>query len=189
MYKEIYSTFFDKITPQENPFVKVIAGSPGSGKTTKRREIHAQLTNVYLHDMDEVLIRLSGYQRDLEKYGNKKAFEKWMPIARDIADWLVQHAFQEKYSVLYDRTCGADGTYRDLLRAKESGYHIHMTGFCIDPNIAYDRILAREKEAGRTVSRSSFLRSTVPTSVSSGPAILPSSMKPNSTTIQAKHLF
>ncbi len=69
--------------------------------------LYSQMENVYLHDVHELLIRLSGYQKDLALVEPKLAFEKWWPTAREISEKLVQYAIESKYSIIYDHTCGA----------------------------------------------------------------------------------
>ena len=106
--------------------------------------------------MDEVLICLPGYQKDLMALGPVEAFEKWWPTARKVADILVQYAVKKKYSILYDRTCGAEGSYFALIRAKKLGYQISFNGFCIEPDVALSRISKREKETGRAITSEIF---------------------------------
>ena len=144
----LYQEFLHPLTPVENPMLIAIGGGPGAGKTTFRKQF-MKTENVHLHDMDEVMIRLPGYQEDLAVIGAKKAFEKWWPTARQFAQILVQYAIQSKYSIIYDRTCGAEGSYDDLLKAKKQGYRIHLIGLYVDKDIAKERVLRREREEGR----------------------------------------
>ena len=149
--KSLYEHFLDHLFPSEQPFVVAIGGSPGAGKTTFRKQF-LKMDNVHLHDMDEVMVRLPGYQEDVTAIGAKKAFEKWWPTARETAQTLVLYAIESGYSILYDRTCGAEGSYFDLLHAKKRGYHIHLIGLYVDKNVAKERILRRESEEGRVMT-------------------------------------
>lgn len=149
--KPLYDHFLGSLTPSMRPFLIAIGGSPGSGKTTYRKQF-LELENTHLHDMDEVMIRLSGYQDDLRAIGAKKAFEIWWPQARAIAQVLVSYAIESNFSIIYDRTCGAEGSYFDLLGAKKRGYYIRLIGLHVDKEIAKERVLKREREEGRVMT-------------------------------------
>lgn len=150
LLKELHRLFLENLTPQEHPVIIAMGGSPGSGKTTFRKSLN--LANVHLHDMDEVMVSLPEYQEDLRQIGPKKAFEKWWPHAQSLARILVQFAIQARYSIIYDRTCGTEGSYFDLLQAKKLGYRICLHGFFVDRNVAWERLQKREKEEGRAVT-------------------------------------
>lgn len=147
VWRMLYEEFFSDISPCSEPVLIAIGGGPGSGKTTFRRSL--SLANVHVHDMDEVMVRLPGYQTDLKTLGLTKAFEKWWPTAREMAQTLVHYAIESRYSIVYDRTCGAAGSYADLVHAKERGYQIRMIGLYVDKEIALQRILKREQDEGR----------------------------------------
>jgi predicted ABC-type ATPase len=149
--KVLYENFLDSLSPVEQPLLIAIGGSPGAGKTTFRKAC-LKTENVHLHDMDEVMVRLPGYQEDLKVMGAKQAFEKWWPTAREMAQTLVLYAIQSKYSIIYDRTCGAEGSYFDLLHAKSLGYHIRLIGLYVDKDVAKGRTLKREQEEGRCIT-------------------------------------
>ena len=157
IYQKFYRLFLDGLTSQKKPCVIVFAGGPGSGKTTHRRSAQLKLEKAHVHDMDEILIRLPEYQKDLQSEGPKVAFEKWWPLAREIADALVQYAIRLNYFILYDRTCGAEGSYFDLLKAKNSGYRVLMNGYSVDASVALERIAQREEGLGRTVTKEMVL--------------------------------
>lgn len=146
--KDLYATFLQDLTPQEKPFLLAIGGGPGSGKTTFRKQLQ-DIKNLHLHDMDEVMVRLPGWKKDLALLGPKKAFENWWPTAREISELLVRFAIESRYSILYDRSCGAEGSYLDILRAKQRGYRISFTGLYVDKEIVLKRTMKREKEEGR----------------------------------------
>lgn len=153
IYKDLYAVFLKDLIPQKNPILFAIGGSPGSGKTTWRQHMYSQMVNVHLHDMDEVLIRLPGYQKDLALGEPKQTFEKWWPTAREISEKLVQYAIESKYSIIYDRTCGAEGSYFHFIQAKKQGYRISLTGICVDAEVAYVRVAEREKLTKRAMPR------------------------------------
>lgn len=154
--KMLYEQFLDGLTPDNQPYLIALGGSSGSGKTTFRKKF-LKMENVHLHDMDEVMIRLPGYQEDLPTIGAKKAFEKWWPTARKTAQLLVQYAIESGYSIIYDRTCGAEGSYFDLAFAKQKGYHLQMIGMYTDNAVAKMRILKREQEEGRVITEAIFV--------------------------------
>ncbi|MBS0615821.1 MAG: zeta toxin family protein [Verrucomicrobia bacterium] len=148
--QQLYNSFLEGLKPEEQPIILAVGGGPGSGKTTWRREQNSR--NFHIHDMDEVMIRLPGYQKDLNELGAKAAFEKWWPIAQKLARAIVQYAIANKYSIIYDRTCGTEGSYQDLLSAKKLGYKIHLIGLYASREVAKERLLDREKQEGRCVT-------------------------------------
>jgi len=149
--KILYEQFLESLSPSSQPFLIAVGGSPGAGKTTFRKTF-LKMENVHLHDMDEVMVLLPEYQKDLMAIGAKKAFEKWWPQAREMAQLLVHYAIESEYSIIYDRTCGAEGSYFDLLKAKKRGYHIHLIGLYVDQEKAKERVLKREQEEGRAMT-------------------------------------
>lgn len=151
IYRDLYEIFLKDLISQENPYLFVIGGSPGAGKTRWRQHVYSQMVNVHLHDMDEVLIRLPGYQKDLAQGEPILAFEKWWPTAREISEKLVQYAIELKYCIIYDRTCSAEGSYFHFTQAKKQDYRIFMVGLCIDADLAYARVTEREKKTKRAM--------------------------------------
>jgi predicted ABC-type ATPase len=150
VWQMLYEQFFTGISPSSKPTLIAIGGGPGSGKTLFRRSLN--LTNVHVHDLDEVMIRLPGYQADLQTLGAKQAFENWWPTAQKMAQILVQYAIESGYSIVYDRTCGSEGSYSDLVRAKKRSYQIRLIGLYVDRETALERILKREQSEGRSVT-------------------------------------
>ncbi len=146
------SFFFRNLTPEERPFLLAIGGGPCSGKTTWRRKMQAELKNYFLHDMDEVMVRLPGYQEDFRILGGKVAFEKWWPFARELSEEWVRLAIKSHYCILYDRTCGAESSYQDLLQAKSEGYTIRLVGLTVDRCVAIERAMTREQAEGRVIT-------------------------------------
>ncbi len=137
---------------EERPMLIAIGGGPASGKTTWRCKLQGETQNYFLHDMDEVLVQLSGYQEDLTILGGRGAFEKWWPTARTLAEEQVRAAIDAHTPILYDRTCGAESSYRDLLRAKEEGYFIRLIGLTVDRSVASARVNARAMATKRVVT-------------------------------------
>lgn len=147
----IYEKFLGGLSPWKNPFLIAVGGSSGAGKTTYRKTF-LKIENVHIQDMDEVMIALPCYQKDLKKLGAKEAFEKWWPTAQKISQLLVQYAIRSNFSIIYDRTCGTEGSYFDLREAKEKGYYVRLIGFYIDESIARNRIKERELKENRAVT-------------------------------------
>ncbi len=149
--KVLYEQFLAPLSSSSQPILIALGGSPGAGKTTFRKKF-LKMQNIHIHDMDEVMVQLPGYQEDLAQLGTKKAFEKWWPSAQAMARMIVQYAIESRYSIIYDRTCGTEGSYFDLLSAKECGYYIRMVGLFVSKDVAKERIIQREREEGRTVT-------------------------------------
>ncbi len=146
------SSFFNNLTPEEHPTLLAIGGGPCSGKTTWRRKMQSELTNYFLHDMDEVMVLLPGYQEDFRTLGGKVAFEKWWPFARELSEEGLHVAIASRFSILYDRTCGAESSYQDLLQAKSQGYVIRLIGLTVDHCIGLERAMARQQAEGRVIT-------------------------------------
>ena len=149
---DIASSFFYGLVPEENPILVAIGGGPASGKTTWRRKMQPAFKNYFLHDMDEVMIRLPEYRQDLAVLGSLAAFEKWWKYAMDLSEEGVRFAIASKFSILYDRTCGASGSYQDLLEAKKQGYFIRLVGLTVDRSAASFRAQKRKQEEGRAIT-------------------------------------
>lgn len=92
----LYDHFLGHLSPSDYPFLIAIGGSPGAGKTTFRKQF-LKMENVHVHDMDEVMICLPGYQKDVSTIGAKKAFENWWVVAQKIAQILVLYAMESRY--------------------------------------------------------------------------------------------
>lgn len=153
LFTDLYDYFLKDLTPEETPFLLAIGGGPGSGKTTLRKQLQGNFKNIHIHDMDEVMVRLPGWQKDLELFGPKIAFENWWPKAREISEILVRFALESRYSILYDRSCGSEGSYFDLLSAKQKGYRITLIGLYVKKENAWERIMKREREEGRGMTQ------------------------------------
>lgn len=149
---DLSSFFFNNLTPEEHPILLAIGGGPCSGKTTWRRKMQAGLKNYFLHDMDEVMVQLPGYKEDFCILGGKAAFEKWWPHARELSEEWVRLAIKSHYSILYDRTCGAESSYKDLFQAKSQGYTVRLIGLTVDRSVGLARAVAREQEEGRVIT-------------------------------------
>lgn len=151
-YKALYKTFFSNIKPSDNPEIIIIAGGPGSGKTTFRKKSLKMLKNFHLHDMDEVIIRLEGYKNDVKKYGKLKAFSKWWPVAYKTVNQLVQYAFAHNFNVIYDRTCCTEKSLNDLHDAVlNKKYKAKMYAFYVLEKVALDRAKQRARKENRAV--------------------------------------
>lgn len=148
----LFEKFFSSLMATSQPKLIILGGSPGAGKTYYRRNFLA-LPHFHIHDMDEVLIRLPGYQKDCDELGLKAAFERWWPIAQKIANVMVRFSFSCHYNVIYDRTCGTEESFLDLKKIHEEKlYYIIIYGFFVFERIALIRVKEREKNENRTVT-------------------------------------
>ena len=153
-YKHLYEVFLKDLTSStEQPKLIIFSGGPGAGKTTYRKKYFENLNNFHIHDMDEVLVHLKGYQKDLQNYGAKTAFENWWPTAQTIANQFVRYAFSHRLNVIYDRTCGTETSLSDLKHAIENlGYHAVMYAFTLPEKETLQRVRKRSKTEGRVVT-------------------------------------
>lgn len=152
-YKVLHKIFLQDLTPSKQPKLIIVAGGPGTGKSTYRKKYLESLENFHIHDMDEILVRLKGYQNDLHHHGAETAFNNWWPKAQKIANQFANFAFSIHLNVIYDRTCGTENSLNDLKYAvKELGYHAVMYAFTIPAELATTRVRERFKTDGRIVT-------------------------------------
>jgi diamine N-acetyltransferase len=159
----MFQTCFEGLQPDTNPKIIVLGGGPGSGKTTfRKKHLHkGSNNNYYIHDMDETLVLLPGYQEMFQREGTVRAFEAWWPIAQQVIDILMVYATQNKLNIIYDHTCGSEGSYLSLKNAREQGYRIVLYGFYVEEEKLLQRVLERSIDEGRLVSKeivSEYLR-------------------------------
>jgi predicted ABC-type ATPase len=148
--EQLYHEFLEDLTSEISPQLIAVGGPSGSGKTRFCKKLEQE--NFHMHDMDAVLLLLPSYQKDLKEFGPKTAFENGWPLAREIAQLIVRFAMEKGYSIIYDRTCGSELSYFDLLFAKERGYRMKFIGLYVTPEIAWSRIQQREEQEGRAVT-------------------------------------
>lgn len=159
----MYESFFSKLESEKNPKIITLGGGPGAGKTTFRKK-HLKIglaNNYHIHDLDETLILLPGYQEMLKKEGPVLAFEAWWPTAQKLTNIMMVYATKNKLNIIYDRTCGTEASYLALKSAKERGYCITFYGFYADEAKALERVNERTKTEGRAVTQkivSEYLR-------------------------------
>jgi predicted ABC-type ATPase/GNAT superfamily N-acetyltransferase len=147
----IYETFFCGLSSQNEPKILMLGGSPGAGKTTYRKK-YLNDSAYHIHDMDEVMVLLPGYQQALKTVGAIKAFEDWWPIAQQTANIMMTYALNNKLNIIYDRTCGSEVSYLALKAAYEQGYQITMYGFYIEEKKALERVQIRAKNENRVIT-------------------------------------
>lgn len=150
----LFNELMAGVAPQDEPLIIVVAGSPGSGKTTYRKQHLAEKVGFALRDIDEVIIRLPGYRADLAEHGATEAFIHWWRVALQIAEAVFQFALEKRLNVIYDRTCGSDIALLSLRNAKQIyKYRIEMYGFYVPVEIAEMRVKQRYlREQSRIVT-------------------------------------
>lgn len=151
-YRNLYMTFFSNIKPSNNPEIIILAGGPGSGKTTFRKKYFDKLKNFQLHDVDEVILRLQGYKSDVKKYGKMKAYDKWWPIGAKTVNQLAQYAFMHNFNIIYDRACCVKKSLNDLRDVVlNKKYKARMYAFYVSEDVALDRVKQRAKTENRQI--------------------------------------
>lgn len=151
-YNNLYKAFFSNIKPSNNPEIIILAGGPGSGKTTFRKEKLNRLENFYLHDVDEVIVRLQGYKADTKKYGKMKAYNKWWPIGKKIVNQFLEYAFLYNLNVIYDRACCIKESFDSLHYAVlNKKYKARMYAFYVSEKVALDRVKKRAETENREI--------------------------------------
>jgi predicted ABC-type ATPase len=144
---DLFHRYLEGLAAEDRPLLLAIGGGPGSGKTTLRKKIQETKSNIHIHDMDEVRMRIPGFLDDAKQHGALYAFEKRWSFSRDMAEILVRFAIKQRYSILYDRTCGAEGSYEDLKEAKRRGYRVTLVGLYASAEIAIERTKLRSEYA------------------------------------------
>lgn len=147
----------------KSPTIYVLAGGPGSGKTTFRREafkLGTFNTNMHLHEPDEVMRVIPEYQNAInqegltsEEYINvlQKARADWNEPALALANEMLKTALGKRMDIIYECTCAMSESYNFLKEAKALGYKIIFRAFYTDIQTALVRTNERAKAEGRTL--------------------------------------
>ena len=155
--QRLASLFLDRYLDdvQEAPTFHVIAGGVGSGKTSFRKKKLSEgvlPAETYLHDPDDVMLSLHGYQADMAEHNDAAiAFDKWELTARTEAENMLDTALKHRLNIIYERTCGMPEVRDFLSTVKDSGYQLIMHVIHTDIDIAKQRAIAREAVEGRHI--------------------------------------
>ena len=151
----IYNTHFTDIKPNKNSKIIILGGGSGTGKTTYRKNYLRKglAENYYVHDVDEILLLLPGYQEALKKDNPEMAFKTWIPIAQQIANSMMEFAVKNKFNVVYDHTCRTEASYFALKHAHDMGYFITLYGFYTEEEKALQRVQERATREQRSISK------------------------------------
>jgi len=150
----------ESFTPQKEPTIYVVAGGPGSGKTSFRRESFENNKfneKMHLHEPDEVMLAIPEYQDYIKNAeGNnieilQIAREKWSDPALILANQMLEEAANSRMDIIYERTCAMNQSYDFLENAKKSGYRIVFYAFYTDIKTALNRTHERAIKEHRTL--------------------------------------
>ena len=149
-YQAIKNTTFEQIlnkalsfsAPQSRPCFIQVSGIPGSGKSTLCQR-HAQGNQVMI-SFDAIMEQLPEYQKDIERCGNKAAFQKWEIPARVAGYELLRRAVSRKYNICLEHS-GVNPAHLELLQnLKKYGFSTEVDFILCPLNLALSRIKERE---------------------------------------------
>lgn len=147
--KRITSLFLSGCKKSNTPLFTVIGGGIGSGKSTFYKK--SKIMGVH-HDPDAVLNQIKGYQDDTKSgiaEDIRKAFAKWELPARELSEEILDQALNQKFDIVYSRTCSTDETPQFLKDVKGKGYKIIFNGIYADLKMCLERAQRRMKIENR----------------------------------------
>ena len=97
----IISNRLETSEKSNNPIFIMIAGIPGSGKTTKANEIRKG--SVFIA-FDSVMEEIKSYWIDEQKFGAAMAFANWEMPARIIGYELLHRAIENKANIVFENS-------------------------------------------------------------------------------------
>lgn len=151
-------------SPRNPPQFFGIGGGVASGKNTLLRRLQEGEhlpSGAFVHDPDEVMIRLPPYKKALADGNLEAARSTFEEPAFEIAMAMLKCALDRKMDVIYMRTFSADTIEDDLKAVRDKGYQLaEMHGiFGQSGAIAY-RIDRRKETDERTVPLDSAIAKT-----------------------------
>jgi len=133
---------------KHSPTIFSMAGIPGAGKTTfvnKMIEIGVLPSDAFVFAPDEVMEFLREYEKDLQKYGEEKAFQNWELNARELTYEMYGVALAQRMTIIKDMGCVRQENYNMLEKAKQQGYKVDFSYIYCPPDIAFERAKERER--------------------------------------------
>jgi len=130
----------------DTPLFIMVAGIPGSGKTTKANEIKEGSVFVAF---DSIMEDLKSYWADEQKFGAALAFANWEMPARIIGYELLQRAIEAKANIVFENSGVHEGHLELLKHLKEIGYKVKYILMECDKELAITRSEIRESSTHR----------------------------------------
>ena len=155
--KIIRKTFKDKSTiDKKDPDLYIVAGLPGSGKSTVLRSRIKE--NAVIIDSDEFKSQLA----NVDKSPIKRFPLAHASLLHDESDIIVTRslnkAIKERRDVVYDKTFASyEGAQSTIERFKKAGYDVHLLSTQMYPHQAILSITNRFLVNGRFVSPSNII--------------------------------
>jgi UDP-N-acetylglucosamine kinase len=129
----------EELKSQKNPFLIIIGGQPGSGKSTCCVNIQKSLTgdnNALFIDMDELREFHPEYQ-SLNKNNDKFAALYTGPDAGKWSELLLRNAANKKYNIVYESTLKNVETICLIAQSfTKSGYDVSLQAMIVKPEIS-----------------------------------------------------
>lgn len=135
--------FLSALRPAPQPEITHTLGIPGAGKSTFARAAR-QPGRLHLN-FDDVMEKMSLYQRDKLRDGNEAAFNRWTDCAREIGYEILFRAATLHLDIFFDHS-GTRADHVALLTAlRGAGYRVHVIMFDIDLDLAIERTAGRDR--------------------------------------------
>lgn len=137
-----------------SPIAIIFIGFPGCGKSTTRNKIISSGKKFTVVSLDDILERYA--QRENISYS--QAFEKYVKKANFELKKIINNAVSNKENIIFDQTNLSKNKRIGLIkRLRDNGYKkIIGVFFDIPIEKCMERCKKREKETGKTISKSTF---------------------------------
>jgi predicted ABC-type ATPase len=142
-------------TASSNPPIFIgIGGGVAAGKNTLLRKLQADKSvpeNIYIHDPDDVMVKLPSYQKYLAEHGAQEAQKIFDKPALEIAEAMLKYAIDNKKDIIYMRTFAAQNILEQLEQVKNAGYKLtEFHAVFADKDLIEQRLQERERQEQRS---------------------------------------
>jgi predicted ABC-type ATPase len=150
---EIVGVFLAQTKEKKHPFLEVIAGVTGAGKSAYARKLHAKLgeqgKTVALVNFDDIMERLPGYQMR-RVANNAAAYKEYRKVAQAIGYHVVNSLIAHRRSFILDHGASLP-SHVDLVRhcEQEKGYKVFVDFLSCGLETAQKRIQRRDTKTKR----------------------------------------
>ena len=153
-------------TASTNPPIFIgIGGGVAAGKNTLLRKLQAENLipeNIYIHDPDDVMVKLPSYQIYLAENGAQEAQKIFDKPALEIAEAMLKYAIDNKKDIIYMRTFAAVNILEQLEQVKNAGYKLtEFHAVFADKDLIEQRLQERERQEQRSFPLNAAIGRTV----------------------------
>lgn len=134
----------EKLLPLPNkPYLINISGIPGSGKTTRAKQLLSENPNLLYVSFDEIMENISYYKSDFEEHGAEEAFRRWELPARYLGYELLKFGLTNRYPILFDHSNAFPDHIKLYEIIKGMDYTVEIHFLDVDLDIAIERAKQR----------------------------------------------